>query len=182
MWRKLGMALAAGVLAAGCGAATAPAEDPASVVPSDYSPSTTYSEPDTYSETSTTSVTSPETTQQQFAPPTTAAKPKAAPKTPAAPEIQAPTFDVPTFEVPTFQVPDQAAPPYQAAPSAQPTTPDPVPADCGPGYYRNSSGTCVHNPSSNPSGATALCNDGTYSYSQHRSGTCSGHGGVKQWL
>jgi Protein of unknown function (DUF3761) len=33
-----------------------------------------------------------------------------------------------------------------------------------------------------PPGATALCRDGTYSYSKHRSGTCSGHGGVKKWL
>lgn len=33
-----------------------------------------------------------------------------------------------------------------------------------------------------PSDATAQCNDGTYSKSQHRSGTCSHHGGVKQWL
>jgi hypothetical protein len=30
-------------------------------------------------------------------------------------------------------------------------------------------------------GATAICNDGTCSYSQHRSGTCSHHGGVRQW-
>ena len=33
-----------------------------------------------------------------------------------------------------------------------------------------------------PPGATALCKDGTYSYSQHHSGTCSHHGGVAQWL
>jgi len=33
-----------------------------------------------------------------------------------------------------------------------------------------------------PSGATAECRDGTYSYSQHRQGTCSRHGGVAQWL
>lgn len=33
-----------------------------------------------------------------------------------------------------------------------------------------------------PSGATALCRDGTYSYSQHRQGTCSHHGGVAEWL
>lgn len=33
-----------------------------------------------------------------------------------------------------------------------------------------------------PAGATAQCNDGTYSFSQHRSGTCSHHGGVKRWL
>jgi hypothetical protein len=29
---------------------------------------------------------------------------------------------------------------------------------------------------------TAICNDNTYSYSQTRSGTCSHHGGVKEWL
>ena len=33
-----------------------------------------------------------------------------------------------------------------------------------------------------PPGATARCRDGTYSYSQHHSGTCSHHGGVAQWL
>jgi hypothetical protein len=33
-----------------------------------------------------------------------------------------------------------------------------------------------------PPGATARCRDGTFSYSQHRSGTCSHHHGVEQWL
>jgi len=33
-----------------------------------------------------------------------------------------------------------------------------------------------------PPGATALCRDGTYSFSKHRSGTCSHHGGVRKWL
>jgi Protein of unknown function (DUF3761) len=33
-----------------------------------------------------------------------------------------------------------------------------------------------------PAGATAKCNDGTYSFSQHRRGTCSHHGGVAVWL
>jgi len=33
-----------------------------------------------------------------------------------------------------------------------------------------------------PSGASARCRDGTYSFSQHRSGTCSYHGGVSEWL
>ncbi len=33
-----------------------------------------------------------------------------------------------------------------------------------------------------PPGATAICNDGIFSYSQHRRGTCSGHGGVREWL
>ncbi|WP_405863554.1 DUF3761 domain-containing protein [Streptomyces sp. NBC_00005] len=33
-----------------------------------------------------------------------------------------------------------------------------------------------------PAGATAQCSDGTYSYSAHRRGTCSHHGGVAVWL
>ncbi len=33
-----------------------------------------------------------------------------------------------------------------------------------------------------PAGASAVCRDGTYSYSQNRRGTCSHHGGVAQWL
>jgi len=37
-------------------------------------------------------------------------------------------------------------------------------------------------PSFVPSGATARCRDGTYSFSRHRSGTCSHHGGVATWL
>lgn len=54
-------------------------------------------------------------------------------------------------------------------------------------YYMNSSGNEVHSPADStngsvPAGATAKCNDGTYSFSQHHSGTCSSHGGVAQWL
>jgi hypothetical protein len=37
-------------------------------------------------------------------------------------------------------------------------------------------------PVDNGSGPTAICNDGTTSYSAHRQGTCSHHGGVAQWL
>ncbi len=33
-----------------------------------------------------------------------------------------------------------------------------------------------------PQGATALCRDGTYSFSKHHGGTCSHHGGVALWL
>jgi hypothetical protein len=51
----------------------------------------------------------------------------------------------------------------------------------GSGYV-NSSGNYVPSPSSDPTGATARCGDGTYSYSQHRSGTCSHHSGVAEWL
>ena len=31
-------------------------------------------------------------------------------------------------------------------------------------------------------GATAICRDGSYSYSQNHRGTCSYHGGVSKWL
>ncbi len=51
--------------------------------------------------------------------------------------------------------------------------------------YVNSSGNTVQSPtyySSKPTGATAICRDGTYSFSQHRRGTCSHHGGVDEWL
>jgi hypothetical protein len=52
--------------------------------------------------------------------------------------------------------------------------------------YVNSDGNTVHSPaysnSGVPAGATAQCRDGSYSFSQHRSGTCSHHGGVMRWL
>ena len=51
-------------------------------------------------------------------------------------------------------------------------------------YYENSAGNEVHSPAySNtvPAGASAVCGDGTYSFSQSRRGTCSHHG-VAQWL
>lgn len=70
-------------------------------------------------------------------------------------------------------------------------------AGCGHGYYQNSDGQCIPDPSSGlppngapglvgsggpPPGATAQCRDGDYSFSTHHTGTCSGHGGVSQWL
>lgn len=52
-------------------------------------------------------------------------------------------------------------------------------------YYTNSKGEKVQSPArydTAPAGATAECNDGTYSFSKSRRGTCSHHGGVKRWL
>ncbi|HEX7253694.1 MAG TPA: DUF3761 domain-containing protein [Thermoanaerobaculia bacterium] len=52
--------------------------------------------------------------------------------------------------------------------------------------YINSDGKRIPSPQMSPSGppagATAQCNDGSYSFSTHRSGTCSHHGGVRRWL
>jgi uncharacterized protein YraI len=53
-------------------------------------------------------------------------------------------------------------------------------------YYVNSYGQRVQSPTyyqtGTPSGATAICQDGTYSFSRSHSGTCSHHGGVATWL
>jgi Protein of unknown function (DUF3761) len=87
-----------------------------------------------------------------------------------------------------------------------------VEAGCGSGYYQNSDGQCIPDPKSGvlapgslpvlvdapglvgssgvgagtpggpPPGATAMCRDGDYSFSTHHSGTCSRHGGVREWL
>lgn len=56
---------------------------------------------------------------------------------------------------------------------------------CTNGTYTNSAGNTVCSPESvptAPAGATAKCEDGTYSMSESRSGTCSHHGGVAEWL
>ena len=54
------------------------------------------------------------------------------------------------------------------------------------GHYVNKSGQEVHSPAKTksgtvPTGASAKCADGTFSFSQHHSGTCSRHGGVAAW-
>ena len=52
-------------------------------------------------------------------------------------------------------------------------------------YYTNVSGHRVHRPEhakKAPPGATAHCRDGTWSFSEHHSGTCSHQGGVASWL
>lgn len=50
--------------------------------------------------------------------------------------------------------------------------------------YVNVDGVRVPSPvfsDTRPAGATARCRDGSYSFSQHRRGTCSHHGGVAMW-
>lgn len=78
-------------------------------------------------------------------------------------------------------VQDYAAPTTVVAPG-----PSTIPAGLSnDSYYTNVDGNQVHSPAySNtaPAGASAQCRDGTYSFSQHRSGTCSHHGGVADWL
>lgn len=64
-------------------------------------------------------------------------------------------------------------------------SPPTVQTNCPNGTYVNSAGNTVcspYQPQGAPSGATARCADGTYSFSQSRRGTCSHHGGVDTWL
>jgi hypothetical protein len=92
----------------------------------------------------------------------------------------------------SFSVP--AAPKVATQPTVAPA-PTPAPTNTGTSNtalsnnntYVNSDGNTVHSPAAStdgsvPAGATAQCRDGSYSFSQHRSGTCSGHGGVARWL
>ncbi|MEU4521266.1 DUF3761 domain-containing protein [Amycolatopsis sp. NPDC024027] len=169
MNKKLAWVFAAGLLVAGCGAGAVPPQNTGHLgvvdAPASTSSTPAYSVPVTTEAQPTTSeapaVTSVPTTPQAVAPKVTAPK-TTAPKPPAP--------------KPATQAAPKPAAPRTTAQAA------PAPTACGTDYYRNSDGNCVHRPSDNPAGATALCNDGTYSYSQHRSGTCSGHGGVRTWL
>jgi hypothetical protein len=79
----------------------------------------------------------------------------------------------------------QAQPKLAPSPTPQAAAPATTSGPCSADYYRNSNGVCVHRPmkrqdSGVPQGATAQCRDGSYSFSQHRSGTCSHHGGVSK--
>jgi len=105
---------------------------------------------------------------------TTPAKPATAQAIPVEPAT--PPHSLPVTPTPT-PAPAAATPPAPSTSSGLSNT----------NTYTNSSGNTVHSPaySTNdavPEGATAKCSDGTYSFSQHRSGTCSHHGGVATWL
>lgn len=74
-----------------------------------------------------------------------------------------------------------------AAIADTPTAQDPDSQLVEHGHYINKDGNVVHSPAHSktgevPAGATARCRDGTFSFSQHRRGTCSRHGGVSDWL
>lgn len=52
------------------------------------------------------------------------------------------------------------------------------------GTYVNSSGHVVPDPkcvTGHQAGETAICRDGSHSFSEHLQGTCSRHGGVAEW-
>jgi len=106
--------------------------------------------------------------------PTAAASPRQAPHAQSArPAVVAPK---------PAQAPKPATKPAPVAPEPPPSSGGGCDEDT---HYVNVSGNCVLRPvvaAVAPSGASARCKDGTYSSSQHRSGTCSKHGGVQDWL
>jgi hypothetical protein len=93
---------------------------------------------------------------------------------PPKPETPPPSSETPASESPGSESPE-------------PTEPSsPEPSECTSGTYVNAAGNTVcrpvESPSGPPAGASAECSDGTYSFSESRSGTCSHHGGVANWL
>jgi hypothetical protein len=96
--------------------------------------------------------------------------------------VQKPSKSKPALDAPT-SAPATAAAPAAAAPAA---TPAATPAAAAPAAAKSStvskSAPTATASNTDPTGATAKCKDGTYSKSQHHSGTCSHHGGVAEWL
>jgi hypothetical protein len=74
---------------------------------------------------------------------------------------------------PAAAAPAAATPAPAAAPAAAAAKSTPVATKSAPTAAASNT---------DPTGATAKCKDGTYSKSQHHSGTCSSHGGVAEWL
>ncbi|WP_297646104.1 DUF3761 domain-containing protein [Pseudonocardia sp.] len=77
------------------------------------------------------------------------------------------------------------AAPHPAAPAPPPPPPAPAPSCDEATHYINVDHVCVPRPvasSSAPAGATYKCGDGAYSFSKHRQGACSSHGGIAQTL
>jgi hypothetical protein len=54
--------------------------------------------------------------------------------------------------------------------------------DCYVNKYHNERHVPSQDNAGVPPDAIAKCRDGAYSFSEHRSGTCSGHHGVAAWL
>lgn len=75
---------------------------------------------------------------------------------------------------PESTTPAQPSPPSVAAPAAVETPPAPV-------QEQPLEPTTPVEATPEDNGATAQCADGSYSYSAHRQGTCSWHGGVAIW-
>lgn len=83
------------------------------------------------------------------------------------------------------QRPRTVSTPNQKQRAATPTeTPRTTSTPASGRSYVNVDGIRVQSPTfsdTKPAGASARCRDGSYSFSLHRRGTCSHHGGVAEW-
>ncbi|WAH97778.1 DUF3761 domain-containing protein [Arthrobacter sp. MMS18-M83] len=104
-----------------------------------------------------------ETAPTNQKPPATPEPTPSAPAQDAAPAPEAPVQAPVPAPVPAAPAPVVPAAPVPAPPAAPAPAPAPAPVPVPGG------------------GATALCNDGTLSFSANHSGTCSHHGGVAIW-
>jgi uncharacterized protein DUF3761 len=116
-----------------------------------------------------------------------AAGPAAAPLAAAPPPVVAMAAPAPPRSV--APAPRTVRPAAPARTRATPTAPraatPPASGSSRGNTYTNVDGNQIQRPvaaAAQPAGATAKCKDGTWSFSQHHSGTCSGHGGVAQFL
>jgi hypothetical protein len=87
--------------------------------------------------------------------------------------VQKPTKAKPATAATTAPAPAAAAPAAAATPAS---------ATAAKSSTATKSAPTATAGNTDPTGATAKCKDGTYSKSAHRSGTCSSHGGVAEWL
>ena len=107
------------------------------------------------------------------------------PKTPLRPAIAvvAPTSNSTT--APTSVPTDPPTAPPTVAPTAVPTAAPTVVPSAAPTTAPTAAPIPVtsgfNHAAAKQAGATAICRDGSWSYSAHRSGTCSHHGGVNWW-
>ncbi|AFR31409.1 DUF1524 domain-containing protein [Arthrobacter sp. Rue61a] len=107
--------------------------------------------------------TAPTNEKAPVTPTPAATTPTAVESAPVKAAVPAPADPVPAQVVVPAPAPAVPAP-APAVPAPAPAAPAPAPAAPAPG-----------------GGATALCNDGTLSYSANHRGTCSRHGGVAVW-
>ncbi len=116
---------------------------------------------------------------------TSAADPESQPikqgKTPITAQFTLPGITLQGTISRTFKPTAGAAAPSKASASKPTATPAAAPATPSAAPAKASRATTVADATA-PAGSTAKCKDGTYSKSQHHSGTCSHHGGVAEWL
>lgn len=84
--------------------------------------------------------------------------------------------------VPTATVTEERPVTVTVTPSTTPPAPAPVYSPPAVSTTPWSSAAPPSASPSTPAGASAMCRDGSYSFSRHRSGACAGHDGVQQWL